>query len=124
MTYIVLKSEYSNISDKDLDVIIPVALVDSYKEAEAIVLEGNSNDALHVYWVLPLEELHDNELEYFRTIMQADCAVIVSTLQNDFAIISDKKHYGPFDTFEDATDYCMEELGLIYWELVDIEENV
>ena len=122
MSFIVLKSEYSNITDYELDVIIPVAVVDSYGEAARLANEGNCSDKLHTYWELPLEYLSSRELEYFQAIMVATNPVIVRTLQNDFAIVSNKQHYGPFTYYEDATDYCIQELGHTYWDIIEIEE--
>lgn len=122
MSFIVMKSEYSNINDDELDVIIPVAIVASYEEAANLVYEGNRSDLLHTYWELPLDHLSSKELEYFRAIMVATDPVIVRTLQKDFAIISDKQHYGPFTHYEDATEYCIKELGLTYWDVIEIEE--
>ena len=123
MSFIVLKSEYSNITDDELDVIIPVAVVDSYGEAARLVNEGNLSDQLHTYWELPLDHLTSKELEYFRAIMKATNPVIVHTLQNDFAIISNKQHYGPFTHYEYATKYCIEELGITYWDVIEIKEQ-
>ena len=122
MSFIVMKSEYSNINDDELDVIIPVAIVASYEEAANLVYEGNCSDKLHTYWELPLDHLYTKELEYFRAIMKATNPIIVRTLQKDFAIISDKQHYGPFTNYEDATNYCMHELGHTYWDIIEIEE--
>ena len=122
MSFIVMKSEYSNINDDELDVIIPVAIVDSYEEAANLVYEGNCSDKLHTYWELPIASLYSKELEYFQSIMDATNPVIVHTLQKDFAIISDKRHYGPFNHFEDAAEYCVQELGITYWDVIEIEE--
>ena len=122
MSFIVLKSEYGNINDDELDVIIPVAIVDSYEKAINLVHEGNCSDMLHTYWELPLDHVSTNELGYFQAIMKATNPVVVHTLQKDFAIISDKRHYGPFTHFEDATAYCIEELEITYWDVIEIEE--